>query len=51
MAVPMLEPEIVRQIRALHALGWGSTRIAPAVGAPRGAVRRYLRLGPSADSR
>ncbi len=49
VVVPMLEPEIVRQIRALHALGWGSKRIAPAVGASRGAVRRYLRLGPAAE--
>ena len=30
MAVPMLDTEIVRQIRALHALGWGSKRIAEA---------------------
>lgn len=33
--VPMLEPEIVRQIRALRALGWGSKRIAAEVGVAR----------------
>ena len=41
MAVPMLDSEIVRQIRALTALGWGAKRIAGAVGASRNAVRRY----------
>jgi transposase len=49
MAVPMLDSEIVRQIRALSALGWGAKRISDAVGASRNAVRRYLRLGAAAD--
>jgi len=30
--VPMLEPEIVRQMRALKALRWGTKRIAAEVG-------------------
>ena len=50
MAAPMLDSEIVRQIRALSALGWGAKRISDAVGASRNAVRRYLRLGAAADA-
>jgi transposase len=49
MAVPMLDSEIVRQIRALSDLGWGAKRISDAVGASRNAVRRYLRLGAAAE--
>ena len=30
--VPMLEPEIVRQIRGLAAMSWGSKRIAATLG-------------------
>ena len=41
--VPMLEPEIVRQIRGLAAMSWGSKRIAATLGISRGAARRYLR--------
>ena len=41
--VPMLEPEIVRQIRGLAAMRWGSKRIAETLGISRGAARRYLR--------
>src|SRR3954464_13876547 len=41
--VPMLEPEIVRQIRGLAAMSWGSKRIAATLGISRVAARRYLR--------
>ena len=34
--VPMLEPEIVRQIRGLAAMSWGSKRIAATLGISRG---------------
>ncbi len=44
----MVEPEIVRQIRELHAAGAGSKRIAEVVGVARNTVRRYLR-SPLAD--
>jgi hypothetical protein len=30
--VPMVDPEIVKQLRALHAVGWGSKRIAQELG-------------------
>jgi predicted transcriptional regulator len=50
MAVAMLDSEIVRQIRALTARGWGAKRIAAAVGASRGAVRRYVRDGVAAET-
>jgi transposase len=43
--VSMLAPEIVRQIRDLKGLGWGSKRIAGETGVARGTVRRYLRDG------
>jgi len=33
--VPMLEPKIVKQIRALTALGWGKKRIARELGVVR----------------
>lgn len=48
--VVMVEPEIVRQIRALAALKWGIRRIARELGVNRGTVRRYLRAGESADT-
>ena len=48
--VPMLEPEIVRQIRALKALRWGTKRIAAEVGVSRNSVRRYLREGAAAET-
>jgi transposase len=47
--VPMLEPEIVRQIRGLAAMKWGSKRIAATLGISRGAARRYLR-SPTAET-
>lgn len=46
--VSMLAPEIVRQIRGLADLKWGSKRIAEETGVARGTVRRYLRGGPAA---
>jgi transposase len=50
--VPMLEPEIVRQIRGLAAMSWGSKRIAATLGISRGAARRYLRgAKPGAQER
>jgi transposase len=48
--VSMLAPEIVRQIRDLKDLGWGSKRIAGEIGVARGTVRRYLRDGVSAQT-
>jgi hypothetical protein len=46
--VPMLEPEIARQIRGLAAMSWGSKRIAVTLGISRGAVRRRDSKAPSA---
>lgn len=45
----MVEPEIVRQIRALDEFGWGARRIAREVGVNRGTVKRYLRGGAAAE--
>jgi transposase len=50
LPVPMIEPEIVRQIRALAAQQWGSKRIGEELGVSRNTVKRYLREGPAADS-
>jgi transposase len=47
--VPVLDHEIVRQIRALALLRWGAKRIARATGVHRDTVRRYLRQGASAE--
>jgi len=47
--VAMVEPEIVRQIRALAALKWSIRRIARELGVHRGTVRRYLRGGEAAE--
>jgi transposase len=47
---PMLEPEIVKQLRALAALGWGKKRIARELGIARNSVKRYLREGEAADT-
>ena len=44
MEVPMVEPEIVRQVRGLAAHKWGSKRIAAELRLSRNTVRRYLRL-------
>lgn len=43
LGVPMVDPEIVKQLRALSALGWGSKRLARELGIARNSVRRYLR--------
>lgn len=48
--VPMVDPEIVKQIRALAALGWGKKRIAHELGVARNSVRRYLREGEAAET-
>lgn len=48
--VPMVDPEIVKQLRALHAVGWGSKRIAQELGISRNSVRRYLRQGEAAET-
>lgn len=48
--VPMVDPEIVKQLRALHSLGWGSKRIAVELGIARNSVRRYLRGGAAAET-
>src|ERR1041384_3405196 len=48
--VPMVDPEIVKQLRALHALGWGSKRIAQELGISRNSVRRYVREGAAAET-
>jgi transposase len=39
----MLDPETLRQLRQLHALGWGAKRIASELGIARNTVRAYLR--------
>jgi hypothetical protein len=49
--IPMVDPKIVKQLRALHALGWGSKRIAKELGIARNSVRRrYLRQGDAAET-
>ena len=47
--VPMVEPEVVREMRELAAKGWGAKRIARELGLARNTVRRYLRGGPAAE--
>ena len=47
--VPMVEHEVVRQIRTLAANGFGSKRIARELGIARNTVRRYLRGGDAAE--
>jgi len=47
--VEMIEPELVRQMRQLRALGWGSKRIAAELEIARNTVRRYLRGGSDAE--
>src|SRR5512143_3117900 len=47
--VPMVEAEVVRQMRALAGRGWGAKRIATELGIARNTVKRYLREGPAAD--
>jgi transposase len=48
--VQMLDPEIVKQVRALHALEWGSRRIARELGIARNSVKRYVREGERAET-
>jgi transposase len=47
--VSMVEPEVIRQVRALHEQGWGTKRIAREVGIARNTVKRYLRGGEAAQ--
>ncbi len=47
--VPMVEPEVVRQMRELSAMGWGSKRISQELGVARNTVKRYLRHGAEAE--
>lgn len=47
--VPMIEPEVVRQLRALQTQGWGAKRIARELELARNTVRRYLRGGADAE--
>src|ERR1700735_3390550 len=48
LGVTMVEPEIVKQIRVLSALGWGRKRIARTLGVAPNSVWRYLRGGDGA---
>ena len=48
LSIPMIDPEIVRQIRTLAALKWGARRIAAEVGVAKNSVKRYLRGGDAA---
>jgi transposase len=48
--VPMVDPEVVRQIHALRSLRWGSKRIAKELGVTRNTVKRYLRGGQVAET-
>lgn len=47
--VPMVEQEVVRQMRTLADAGWGAKRIARELGVARNTVRRYLRGGEVAE--
>ncbi|HEX2702330.1 MAG TPA: IS21 family transposase [Solirubrobacteraceae bacterium] len=46
----MIEPELVRRIRALEAMGWGSKRIARELGVALMTVKRYRRGGAEAEA-
>lgn len=46
----MLVPEVVRQIRQLRELGWGTKRIAGRTGVARATVRHYLHGGSGAET-
>lgn len=46
----MVEPEVVRQLREVSGLGWGSNCVAAELGLARNTVRRYLRDGAAADA-
>lgn len=41
--VPMIEAEVVQQMRVLAGLGWGAKRIATELGVARNTVKRYIR--------
>jgi predicted transcriptional regulator len=43
LAELMIDPEVVRQVRALASYGWGAKRIARELGLARNTVRSYLR--------
>jgi transposase len=45
----MVEPEVLRQLRALRAKGWGAKRIARELEISRNTVRRYARGGSAAE--
>src|SRR4051812_20966777 len=47
--VLMIEPEVVRQLRALQAQGWGAKRIAKELELSRNTVRRCVRGGAEAE--
>lgn len=47
--VSMVEPELIRRMRALAEHGWGCRRIARELGVSRNTVRRYLREGAAAE--
>ena len=40
LTVPMVDPEIVKQLRGLAAIGWGTKRIARELGIARNSVKR-----------
>lgn len=46
----MLESEVVRKMRGLVDVGWGSKAIARELGIARNTVRRYLRHGEQAET-
>ncbi len=46
--VPMVEQEVVRQMRVLKKAGWGAKRIAHELGIARNKVLRYLRRARAA---
>src|SRR4051812_397713 len=50
LTFPMVDPEIVRHLRALKELGWGTKRIARELGIARNSVRRYLREGEATET-
>ena len=48
--VAMVDPEIVRQIRAFAELRWGSRRIARELGIARKTAKRYMHGGVAAET-